>query len=109
MSMCAVDQLTQVVKTEKEPMVRQRAIRALGNLKADKTGSLLAELYSSDSDRDTKKSVISALGNQNNADGLIVNAGKETDRDLKLEIVRQLVDMAPHSKAAADYLMETVK
>jgi HEAT repeat protein len=108
-SMGAVDQLTQVVKTEKEPTVRQRAIRALGNLKADKTGSLLAELYSSDSDRDTKKSVISALGNQNNADGLVVIARKETDRDLKLEIVRQLVDMAPHSKVAADYLMEIVK
>jgi HEAT repeat protein len=108
-SMGAVDQLTQVVKTEKEPTVRQRAIRALGNLKADKTGSLLADLYNTDSDRDTKKSVISALGNQNNADGLVVIARKETDRDLKLEIVRQLVDMAPHSKVAADYLMEIVK
>jgi HEAT repeat protein len=107
-SMGALDQLVQIVKTEKEPAVRQRAIRALGNQKSDKTGTMLTDLYSG-GDKDTKEAVISAFGNQNNADGLVAIARKESDKDLRLKIVRQLVDMAPHSKAAADYLMEIVK
>jgi HEAT repeat protein len=107
-SMGAIDQLVQVVKTEKDPMVRQRAIRALGNQKTDKTGSMLTDLYTG-GDKDTKEAVISAFGNQNNADGLVAIARKETDKDLRLKIVRQLVDMAPRSKAAADYLLEIVK
>jgi HEAT repeat protein len=107
-SMGALDQLEQIVKTEKEPAVRQRAIRALGNQKTDKTGAMLTNLYAG-GDKDTKEAVISAFGNQNNADGLVAIARKESDKDLRLKIVRQLVDMAPRSKAAADYLMEIVK
>jgi HEAT repeat protein len=107
-SMGALDQLVQIVKTEKDPAVRQRAIRALGNQKSDKTGSMLTDLYAG-GDKDTKEAVISAFGNQNNADGLVAIARKESDKDLRLKIVRQLVDMAPRSKAAADYLMEIVK
>jgi HEAT repeat protein len=107
-SMGALDQLVQIVKTEKEPTVRQRAIRDLGNQKTEKTGSILTDLYSG-GDKDTKTAVISAFGNQNNADGLVAIARKESDKDLRLKIVRQLVDMAPRSKAAADYLMEIVK
>jgi hypothetical protein len=53
--------------------------------------------------------VISAFGSQNNADGLIAIANKETDKDLRLKIVRQLVDLAPRSKAAADYLLTFIK
>lgn len=107
-SMGALDQLVQIVKTEKDPVVRQRAIRALGNQKSDKTGTMLTDLYTG-GDKDTKEAVISAFGSQNNADGLVAIARKETDKDLRLKIVRQLVDMAPRSKAAADYLMEIVK
>jgi hypothetical protein len=107
-SMGALDQLVQIVKTEKEPAVRQRAIRALGNQKTDKTGTMLTDLYTG-GDKDAKEAVISAFGNQNNADGLVAIARKETDKDLRLKIVRELVDMAPRSKAAADYLMEIVK
>ncbi len=107
-SMGALDQLVQIVKTEKDPTVRQRAIRALGNQKSDKTGTMLTDLYTS-GDKDTKEAVISAFGSQNNADGLIAIANKETDKDLKLKIVRQLVDMAPRSKAAADYLLTFIK
>jgi tetratricopeptide (TPR) repeat protein len=106
-SMGALDQLVQIVKTEKDPTVRQRAIRALGNQKTDKTGTMLTDLYAG-GDKDTKEAVISAFGSQNNADGLVAIARKETDKDLKLKIVRQLVDMAPRSKVAADYLLEMI-
>ena len=54
--------------------------------------------------------MISALGNQNNAEGLVAIARKETkDLELKREIVRRLAEMAPTSKVAADYLMEVIK
>jgi HEAT repeat protein len=105
-SMGAVDQLLQIVKTEKEPSVRQQAIRSLGSMKSDRTGATLVDLYSTEQDKDTRKAVISALGSQNNAESLVAIARKETNSDLKLEIVRRLVDMASKSKVASDYLME---
>jgi HEAT repeat protein len=107
-SMHALDQLEQIVKVEKDPDVRARAIRALGNQKSETTGTTLSGLYAS-GDKDTKTAVIQALSNQNNAEGLIAIARKETDKDLKVAIIRRLVDMASRSKAAADYLMEVVK
>lgn len=108
-SMGAIDQLTQIVKTEKEPAVRRTAIRSLGNQKADKTGATLVQIYGTETDKDVKKSIISALGNQNNAEGLVGIAKKETALDLKTAIVAKLSEMAPKSKVAADYLMEIIK
>ena len=83
------------LKTEKEPAVRQQAIRSLGNKKTERTGQALIELYAAQTDKDVRKAVISALGNQNNADGLISIARKETNSELKLEIVRRIADIAP--------------
>jgi HEAT repeat protein len=108
-SMGAVDQMMQVLKTEKDAGVRQQAIRSLGNMKTDKTGQTLVEMYGTETDKDNRKAVISALANQNNAEGLVAIARKEASLDLKTEIVRRLSEMAPHSKAAADYLMEVIK
>jgi HEAT repeat protein len=108
-SMGAIDQLTQVARTEKDPALKNRAIRSLGNMKAEKSGALLVELYGANADKETRKSVASALENQNNAEGLVAIARKETDKDAKLDIVRHLVNMAGHSKPAADYLMEIIK
>jgi HEAT repeat protein len=109
-SMQAFDQLIQIVKTEKEPMVRARAVRALGNLKPEQTGKILADLYSTDQDLETRKAVISAFAGQNNVDGLIAIARKETNRELKLAIVERLSGMAQRgSKPAADYLMEIIR
>lgn len=107
-AMGAVDQLMQIVKTEKDPGVRNRAIRALGNIKSEKTGPALVEMYGT-GDKDTKNAVISALGNQNNAESLIAIARKETDKDLRLQVVQRLGEMAKTSKVAMDYLMEIIK
>ena len=108
-SMQAVDQLTRIVKTEKDPEVRRRALRSLGNMKTEKTGQMLVDLYGSEQDVDSKKSIISSLGNQNNAEGLVAIARKETSLALKTDIVRKLSEMAPRNKVAADYLMEIIK
>jgi HEAT repeat protein/TolA-binding protein len=108
-SMQALDQLAQVIKTEKDPAVRQQAIRSLGNIKADRTGQTLVDLYSADQDRDSRRAVLSALSNQNNAEALVAIARKETNGDMKLEIFRKIADLAPKNKAAMDYLMEQIK
>ncbi len=108
-SMGAVDQLTQIIRTEKDPAVRQQAIRSLGRMKTERTGQALVDLYGAEQDKDVRKAVVSALGNQNNVDGLISIARKETNPELKLELVRRIADMAPHNKAAMDFLMEQIK
>ena len=108
-SMRAVDQLMQIVKTEKEPAVRQRAIRALGGVAPEQSGRLLSDLYDANTDVDTRRSIITALGSQSNAEGLIAIARKETSLNLKGEIVRRIADLAPKNKAAADYLAEIIR
>lgn len=108
-SMGAVDQLQQAIKIEKDPEVRRSAIRRLGGQKSERTGPMLVDLYGTETDKDNRKAVISALANQNNAEGLVAVAKKETSLDLKRDIVAKLSDMAPKSKAAADYLMEIIK
>ena len=108
-SMQALDQLSRIVKTEKDLDVRRRAVRHLGSMKSDKTGQMLVDLYAADQDVETRKSVIAGLAAQNNAEGLVAIARKEASVALKTEIVRRLADMAPKSKVAADYLMEIIK
>jgi hypothetical protein len=97
------------VKSEKEPKVRLRAVRNLGSQNTDATGAILSELYGSEQDRDTKRSIISAFRAQNNATALVTIARKETNLELKREIVSAISDMAGRDKVAADYLMEMVK
>ncbi len=109
-SMGAVDQLLQIAKSDQDPSVRQLALRSLGSQKTEKTGNTLVEMYSTETNKDAKMSIVSALANQNNDVGLVAVARKETkDIDLKREIVRRLAEMSSRSKVAADYLMEVIK
>ncbi len=108
-SMGALDQLGRIVKSEKDPEIRRRALRSLGNMKTEKTGQILVDLYAGEQDVDAKKSIIASLGNQGNVDGLISIARKESNLTFTTEIVRKLSEMAPRNKAAADYLMEIIK
>ncbi len=108
-SMNAVNELAQIAKTEKEPRVRLRALRSLGGQKVEATGQLLVDLYGATDDQDARRSIISALRGQNNADGLVAVARKETSLELKREIVSSLSQMASRNKIAADYLMEMIK
>ena len=109
-SMGAVDQLLQIAKSDKDPEVRRQAVRSLGNQKVEKTGATLVDMYGTETDKDNKMAIISALGNQNNDTGLVTLARKETkDLELKREIVRRLAEMSRTSKVAADYLLEVIK
>ena len=108
-SMQALDQLNQILKTEKDPEVRRRAVRSLGSLRSEQTGKMLVDMYGAETDIETRQAVITALGNQNNAEALVAIARKETNVQVKTSIVRKLTDLASRSKVAADYLMELIK
>lgn len=107
-AMGAYERVIEVAKSEKDADIRNRAIRSLGNMRSEKSGAALAELYPTLPDVDAKKSAIMALVNQNNAEALIAIARKESNRELKRTIVERLVNM-PKSKAAQEYLMEIIK
>ena len=109
-SMGAVDQLLQIAKSDKDPEVRRQAVRSLGNQKVEKTGTTLVDMYGTETDKDNKMAIISALANQNNDTALVAIARKETkDVELKRELVRRIAEMSRTSKVAADYLLEVIK
>jgi HEAT repeat protein len=108
-SMGAIEQLTQIARSEQDAAIRQRAIRSLGGREAADTGETLVTLYGASADVDTRKAVISALASQDNAEGLVAIARKEASLELKTEIVSKLSSMASKSKVAADYLLEIIK
>jgi hypothetical protein len=56
-----------------------------------------------------KSSALSALAAQGHADALVTLARGETALEPRREIIRRLSDMAPNSKAAADFLMGVLK
>ncbi len=98
--MGAVDHLAQVIKTEKELDVRNQAIRSLGSIKSERSAQMLVDLYTSSDDPASRKAVISSLGSQGNATALVAIARKETNRDLRIDLVRRLTDLASRDKAA---------
>ena len=76
----------------------------LGNQGNEQTGELLLSIYSSESDTDLKRAVISALGNQNNGKALVELARKESNIQLKKSMVERLTGM--RNKEANDYMVE---
>jgi HEAT repeat protein len=104
----AYDRIIEVAKSEKDADIRNRAIRSLGNMRAERSGAALIEIYPTLTDVAAKKAVIQGLANQNNAEGIITLARKETTWELKKSMVEKLTNM-PKNKAAQDYLMEIIK
>jgi hypothetical protein len=107
-NMGAYDKVIEVAKTEKDDDVRRRAIRSLGNMRADRSGAALSEIYGSLSNVDDKKAVISGLSNQNNADAMIAIYRKESNFEIKKQIVSSLGNM-PKNEAAKAFLLEILK
>jgi HEAT repeat protein len=96
--------LIEIANGESNVELRRAAIRALGQMRSQKTGDALVAIYGREKDVDTRKAVIQAFGMQNNAESLVTIARKETDVQLRKEIVARLSTM--RSKVALDYLME---
>jgi HEAT repeat protein len=107
-SLGSADRLMDVVRSEKDAEVRRRAIRSLGNMRVDKSGALLSELYGRETDADNKKAIITALSGQQNGEALVAIARKESDMAIKRDIVQRLSGMT-RNKAAMDYMAEILK
>jgi len=96
--------LYELAENEKAPRLRHQAIRDLGLLGEGRHGARLAALYRGTQDRDGSRAIIEAFFRSGNAEALIGLARRETDPELKRQIVQKLSLM--NSKAAQDYLKE---
>jgi HEAT repeat protein len=96
--------LIELAKAEQNPELRLLAVRNLGIMSSKQTADALVEIYGTSKDAEIRKAVVNSLFIQNNAEGLVALARKESDPSMKKEIVSKLSLM--HSKAATDYLME---
>ena len=101
----AVDRLQQIARTEKDPKVRQQVIRAFASAGRERTGTILRDMYAVETTPEGKRAIMQAMHAQNDADGLVAIARRETDPKTKEDIVRRLSTMTK-SKVALDYLME---
>ena len=99
-----VGRLGELARSEKEPQLRNDAIRHLGSMPREKAGDLLVSLYASETDKKVKEEILRALFVQHNAKTLIDVARKESDPSLKREAVRHLTMMK--TPEAQEFLVE---
>jgi hypothetical protein len=97
--------LIELANAETNPELRRTAIRNLGLMGPSRTSDALTALYAKEKDIDNKKAVINAFFLQSNAEQLVAIARKETDPQLRRDIVSRLSNMG-RNKVAMDYLME---
>jgi tetratricopeptide (TPR) repeat protein len=91
-----------IARTEKDPALRRIAIRTLSRF--GRSGDLLAGLYDGEKDDQNKKEIINGLFIRQDAKALVDIARKESNPELKREIVQRLSTMK--SKEATDYMVE---
>ncbi len=97
--------LIEIAKTEKDPALRERAIRHLGTMNSTEAGEALVAIYSSaGNDTELRKKILRSLFMQGSVKQLIDVARKETNPELRRTAVQQLSLMK--SKEATDFLME---
>jgi HEAT repeat protein len=99
-----VDSLIEVAKTETDPNVRARAIKGLGISGGQPAVDALLAIYNSNADVETKKLVLRSLFIHQSAKEMVALARKETNPELRKELVRDLSIM--HSPEATDYMLE---
>ena len=96
--------LIELANSESNVELRRAAIRNLGLMGSTRTGDALTALYNREKDVETRKAIIQGFFHQNNAEQLVAIARKETDPQMRKELVSRLSLM--RSKVALDYLME---
>jgi len=102
------DKLIDIAKTEKDAKVRGYAIQRLGLVRNnDKVPETLASLYSSETDKDIKMQIMRSLWMSGSCKQLVDAIRSEKDQELKAEGVRDLGRMK-NCKEATDYLMELI-
>jgi HEAT repeat protein len=99
--------LHDAVTGKMDPELQRQAIMMMALFQGKRDDDTLAEVYHTTSDRQLKRSIISALFITQDAPHLVELARSEKDMELKRTIVSQLAIM--HDKAATDYMMELLK
>lgn len=101
------EKLYDIARNEPNLELKLTAIRNLGLLGGEKTADFLVSLYGADARAGVRGAVINSLFLQSNAKALVALARRETNPELKKEIISRLSLM--RSKEAVDYLMEYLK
>lgn len=94
--------ISEIARTEKNMELRIEAIQRLGVM-GKKTADTLLALYT-ENNMEVKNAVLDGLFVQGNARALIDLSKKETNRELKREILQKLSVM--NNKEAVDYMLE---
>jgi tetratricopeptide (TPR) repeat protein len=99
--------LHDAVTGKMDPELQRQAITMMALFQGKRDDDTLAEVYRTTSDRQIKKSIISAFFLTQDAPRLVELARSEKDLELKRTIVSQLSVM--NDKVATDYMMELLK
>jgi hypothetical protein len=103
----AQSMLHDIVSGKMNPELQRQAITMTALFQGKHENGTLAEVYRTTSDREIKKSIISAFFLTQDATDLVELARSEKDLQLKRTIVAQLSVM--NDKVATDYMMELLK
>jgi tetratricopeptide (TPR) repeat protein len=103
----STEKLAEVARTDKDPKVRIAAIRVLAAYKAANMPETMTSLYASEQDPQVKRFIISQLAGQRNAKTLVDIFHKETNIDMKKDIVQRLQNM--HTPEANELFLEILK
>jgi len=91
-----------VALTDTDPKLRMEAIKDLGI--SGGSSATLTKIYQNDQNADVRSAVINALFIKGDAHSLVELARKETNPELKRELVQKMSVMG--NREATDYLME---
>jgi HEAT repeat protein len=98
------DALATIAASEQDPELRRKAIRNMGPAGGPSVIPALLNIYSKNSDEETKRAAIDALFVANDAHDLVTLARNEKDPEAKRQIVGKLAVM--HDKEATAYMIE---
>lgn len=105
MLMCGcAHELAEIVQTEKDPAVLDKAINTLGLVGGDESLATLTKVYNSQADFAVKKKVINALFLHGAGKEMVALARKETNPQVKRELIQKMSLMS--SPEITEYMME---
>lgn len=104
----SVTRVSELALNEQNLELRRAAIRNLGLMRGGKSSETLTLLYGREKDAAIRRDIINAFFIQGNAEQLVAIARKETDPNMRKELVSRLSQMT-RSKVALDYLMEILQ
>jgi HEAT repeat protein len=99
--------LIEASKSETNPEARRKAIELLGVIGSDEALGALMSIYNTQTDLESRKHALRGLFIHQDSKDLITLARKETNPELKKDIVRYLSLI--HSPDATEYMMEILK